>query len=197
MTELLLIRHGETHWNRVGRFQGQIDVPLSDGGREQAAALAEILRVVPLRIIYTSDLRRARETAEAVAATTGAPIVEDRRLREIRLGRWEGLTVDEIRAGDGEALDRFRQNPATSRAPDGESVPDVQRRVLAALEDILQSYPEGQVAIVSHGLALAALKVSLLGEDLDSVWQREPANAAVEVFQAEPGIHVDTEGGPG
>ena len=196
MTELLLIRHGETHWNRVGRFQGQMDVPLSDGGREQAAALAEILRVVPLRVIYTSDLRRARETAEAVAAATRAPIVEDRRLREIRLGRWEGLTLDEIRAGDGEALDRFRQNPATSRAPDGESVPEVQRRVLAALEDILRSFPEGQVAIVSHGLALAALKVSLLGQDLDSVWQREPANAAVEVFHAAPGVHVEIEGGP-
>jgi len=173
-----------------------MDVPLSDGGREQAAALAEILRVVPLRVIYTSDLRRARETAEAVATATRAPIVEDRRLREIRLGRWEGLTLDEIRSGDGEALDRFRQNPATSRAPDGESVPEVQRRVLAALEDILRSFPEGQVAIVSHGLALAALKVSLLGQDLDSVWQREPANAAVEVFHAAPGVHVKIEGGP-
>jgi len=196
MTELHLIRHGETHWNRIGRYQGQIDVPLSDGGRGQAAALAEILRVVPLQVIYTSDLRRARETAEAVAAATGAPLRQDPRLREIRLGRWEGLTLDEIRAQDGEALDDFRRNPATARAPEGESVPEVLERVRAALEDILQAYPEGPVAIVSHGLALAALELSLLGQSLDTVWLREPANAAVEVFQAYPGNQVDVKGGP-
>jgi alpha-ribazole phosphatase len=191
VTELHLIRHGETEWNRLGRYQGQIDVPLSDGGRDQAAALAEILRVVPLRVIYSSDLRRARQTAEAVARTTGAPVREDGRLREIRLGRWEGLTLDEIRSQDGQALEAFRRDPATARAPEGESVSEVQRRVLEALDDILRAFPEGPVAIVSHGLALAALKVSLLGQELETVWQREPANAAVEVFQTSPGIHTE------
>jgi broad specificity phosphatase PhoE len=117
-------------------------------------------------------------------------------LREIRLGRWEGLTLDEIRSQDGQALEAFRRDPATARAPEGESVPEVQRRVLAALDDILRAFPEGPVAIVSHGLALAALKVSLLGQELETVWQREPANAAVEVFQASPGIHTEIRGGP-
>jgi broad specificity phosphatase PhoE len=196
VTELVLIRHGETDWNLESRWQGQTDVPLNPTGLGQALAAAERLRGMKLEAIYTSDLQRARQTAEAVAAVTGAPLRQDPRLREIRLGRWEGLTLDEIHAQDGEALGDFRRNPATARAPEGESVPEVLQRVRAALEDILQAFPEGPVAIVSHGLALAALKLSLLGQSLDTVWLREPANAAVEVFQAYPGNQVDVKGGP-
>jgi broad specificity phosphatase PhoE len=183
VTELLLIRHGETDWNRDGRWQGQLDVPLNAHGLEQAAALAEALSIEPLDAIFTSDLRRARQTAEVLAAATGASVVEDRRLREIHLGRWQGLTQMEISLGQDEALDRFRANPADAPPPEGETVLDVQRRMQAAVVDVLQTHPHGRVAIVSHGLALAALKASLLGLGFDTGWQRESANAEAEVFR--------------
>ena len=195
MTELLLIRHGETDWNRELRWQGQTDVPLNQSGLEQARAVAESLRGTRVDAIFTSDLKRARQTSDAVAAATGARVHEDRRLREIRLGTWEGMSFDEIRARDGEALDRFRADPIGSRAPGGESVPEVRQRVVASLRAIQRAFPEGRVAIVSHGLALAVLKVTLLELPLETVWQHEPANAAVEVFEGQPSAGREPEGG--
>ena len=195
MTELVLIRHGETDWNRELRWQGQTDVPLNSTGMRQAQAAAEGLRGTKLEAIYSSDLQRARQTAEAVAAATGAYVRQDRRLREIGLGDWEGMTFDEIHRRDGGALDLFRGDPVNSRAPGGESVPEVRRRVLACLQDILRAFPRGSVAVVSHGLALAVVKVLLLGLPLETVWQHEPANAAVEVYLSPPGLGANGEGG--
>jgi len=195
MTELVLIRHGETDWNREARWQGQSDVPLNSTGIRQAQVAAEGLRGTRLEAIYTSDLQRARQTAEAVAAATGAYVRQDRRLREIGLGDWEGMTFDEIHRRDGGALDLFRGDPVNSRAPGGESVPEVRRRVLTCLQDILRAFPRGSVAVVSHGLALAVVKVLLLGLPLETVWQHEPANAAVEVYPSPPGLGADGEGG--
>jgi len=197
VTELVLIRHGETDWNREMRWQGQTDVPLNPTGVRQAKAAAESLRGTKLDAIYTSDLERARQTAEAVAAATGARVRSDRRLREIQLGAWEGMSFDDIRARDGAALDHFRADPVGIRAPGGESVPEVRRRVLACLRDIQRAFPEGRVAVVSHGLALAVLKVFLLDLPLETVWRHEPANAAIEVYQAPPGIGADGKGGAG
>ncbi len=185
MTRLILIRHGQTEWNRSGRWQGQTDVPLNPEGRRQARQLAEQLRQERFDTIYTSDLGRARETAQALAEVTGAPLIEDARLREINLGTWEGLLFDEIRRRDGDRLDRFRSQPAGERAPGGEGVLDVQDRSLAALEEIVRRHPRGSVALVSHGLTLAVLKIHLMGLPLDSVWDVEPDNAVPEEYHWE------------
>jgi broad specificity phosphatase PhoE len=159
--------------------------------------LADRLAGTPVDAIYSSDLKRARQTAEAVAAVVGSSIRDDKRLREIQLGAWEGMTFDEIRAQDGSALDEFRAHPSSARVPGGESVPEVQRRVMQALSDIVRAHPDGRVAVVSHGLALAAIKVTLSGLPLDTVWNHEPENAAVEVFQLAPGTAAALKGGPG
>lgn len=186
MTTLWLIRHGVTDWNREGRWQGQRDVPLNDEGRRQARQAAERLRDQPLEAIYTSDLSRARETAAVLSEATGAPLVEDPRLREIHLGAWEGLSFDDIRQSYGDRLDRFRARPHKERAPGGESVPDVQHRVLGALEEVVDRHPHGEVALVSHGLALAVIKTRLLGLPLQKVWDVEPANAEPEAYHWGP-----------
>lgn len=185
MTRLVLVRHGETDWNRQGRWQGQSDTPLNDTGRAQAAAMAESQRGLPLAAIYSSDLRRATETAAALAAVSGAPIHRDPRLREISLGAWEGMLFDDIRRRDGDQLDRLRREPARGRAPGGESPAEVLNRVRAVLADIARDHPADRVAVVSHGLALAALKVHLLGLPLDLVWDHEPANATPEEYDLE------------
>jgi broad specificity phosphatase PhoE len=197
VTELVLIRHGETDWNLESRWQGQTDIPLNPTGLRQALAAAERLRGTKLEAIYTSDLQRARQTAEAVAAVTGAELRPDRRLREIHLGAWEGRTLDDIRRREGPALDRFRADPIRTRAPGGEGVPEVRRRVVACLQDIVRAFPQGRVAVVSHGLALAVAKVVLLGLPLETVWQHEPANAAVEVIPSPPAFGVGGQGGQG
>src|SRR5204862_6778501 len=98
VTTLILARHGETDWNRDGRFQGHADPPLNDRGREQARALASELAGDVLDAVYTSDLLRAHETAQIVAATKGLSVVVDPDLRERDVGEWSGLTLPEIEA---------------------------------------------------------------------------------------------------
>jgi broad specificity phosphatase PhoE len=140
MTTLLLARHGETDWNREGRWQGWADPPLNELGRDQARALAEQLRGEPFDAVYASDLRRARETAEIVAAPHGVPVVLERDLREIDLGSWSGLTRKEIK-------ERF---PDGSR-PDGETHDQLAARVRAAVIRLAREHRDGRVLIVSHG----------------------------------------------
>jgi probable phosphoglycerate mutase len=155
MIRLLLIRHGETDWNREVRWQGQTDIPLNPTGRAQARALARSMSGQDLDAVYSSDLLRAAQTAEAVAEATGARLILDLRLREIDLGEWQGMLSDEIRSRDGAQVDLFFRDP------------------------------QARVAIVSHGSALAALKTRFLGLPLEAAWQQEPANSAAEEYELE------------
>jgi broad specificity phosphatase PhoE len=155
MTTLLLARHGETDWNRELRIQGSSDIALNELGREQAAALAEELADVELDAVYSSDLARARATAEAVAATHGLDVRLDPRLRERSFGSWEGLTREDI-----------AEFPEGSRH-DGESDAEVRARVLEAIEEISRMHPGEQVLVVSHGGALNTLWHHALGERVE------------------------------
>ncbi len=180
MTELLLIRHGQTDWNLEGRYTGQTDVPLNAKGISQAKTLARRLANEPLEAIYTSDLSRARQTAELLAQATMAPLVVDRRLREIDQGQWEGLLFDEIRSRFHEAWKRRVNHPLEVAPPGGETVGDIRRRVLEALEEILHAHPLDTVAIVAHGLALAIIKVHLNQQAIQTVWDHIPDNVEPE-----------------
>ncbi len=146
MTTVLLARHGETDWNREGRWQGWADPPLNSTGREQAAVLARQLRETPFDAVYSSDLRRAHETAELVAAPHGVPVITEPGLREIDVGSWSGLTRDEI-------AERF---PGGER-PDGETREQHAARVLAAVERIARANAGRRILIVTHGGTLRAL----------------------------------------
>jgi broad specificity phosphatase PhoE len=156
VTTFLLARHGETDWNRQLRIQGSSDVELNELGREQARVLAKELADVELDAIYASDLSRARDTAEAVAATKDLPVHLDPRLRERAFGSWEGLTREDIE-------ERFRPEDR----PDGETDEEVRARVLAAIEDIASEHPGEQVLVVSHGGALNALWHHAVGERIE------------------------------
>jgi probable phosphoglycerate mutase len=146
MTTLLLARHGETDWNREGRWQGWADPPLNATGRAQAQALAEQLRDTPFDAVYSSDLRRAHETAEIVAAPHDVPVVADPGLREIDVGSWSGLTRKEIEQ-------RF---PDGTR-PDGETRDEHAARVLGAVERIARENPGLRILVVTHGGTMRAL----------------------------------------
>jgi broad specificity phosphatase PhoE len=148
MTELLLVRHGETDWNADGRLQGQTDRPLSDFGRRQARELAEALQGEQLQAIYSSDLARARETAEIVADRLELPVVLDPDLREKDWGTWEGLT----------AVERDRVEFV------GESTVAHQERTLRALKRISERHPgAGRVLVVTHGGSMRRVQTAVLG----------------------------------
>jgi alpha-ribazole phosphatase len=180
MTRLVLVRHGQTDWNVEGRYQGQADPPLNEVGRAQVRALAERLAGRAIEAIYGSDLQRARETAHIIAQTLRLPLRIDPRLREVKLGEWEGRLVQEIRAGYPEAWEARRRDPVHARPPGGETAAEVAARVRAAADDIARQHPVGPVLVVSHGLALATLVVSARGPGLDRVYDYVPDNGQLE-----------------
>lgn len=154
---ILLARHGETADNRDRRFQGQKDVPLNDTGREQARALAEAARGEGLVALYTSPLSRARETAEIVGAELGLEPRPDDRLKEVDVGDWEGRLKDDIAREDPDGWAAFGRGGEEWRFPGGESLPQQQKRVIAALVDITQAGDLPALVVCHRGVIRAAL----------------------------------------
>ncbi|HEY4349353.1 MAG TPA: histidine phosphatase family protein [Gaiellaceae bacterium] len=154
MTTLLLARHGQTAWNLERRWQGHADPPLNDTGLAQARALADALGDAGIDAIYSSDLLRARQTAEIVGARVGLEVDVDERLREVDVGEWSGLTTAEVslRYPDGH---RRRLSGGTGWKQ-GESYEALSARVVVALDDIAARHPAERVLVVTHGGALRA-----------------------------------------
>ena len=177
MTRLCLIRHGQTGWNLEGRYQGQSNVPLNEKGRDQARTLARQLPGQHFTAIYTSDLQRAKETAEIITEFVHLPITPEPRLREIDQGEWEGQLVEVIKARYTELWQQHTVDPAGIRPPGGETVQEVAIRVHAALDDIVRLHPSGCVLIVSHGLAIATIICKVQGIPLGQAYSVIPDNA--------------------
>jgi broad specificity phosphatase PhoE len=178
MTRLVLIRHGETDWNRQGRWQGQADVPLNAVGLAQAARLAEVLAggVMRLDAIYSSDLQRACQTAEALAVAFGLPVHLDPRLREIHQGEWQGLLVSEIEARYQRLFHLRLQDPWSVAPPGGETAAAVRRRVAQALSEIAARRPNQTVAIVAHGFVVAVARTIAGEAEPVDIWKLVPEN---------------------
>jgi broad specificity phosphatase PhoE len=153
VTTLILARHGETDWNRDGIWQGHGDPSLNDLGRRQAAELAERLAAVELAALYSSDLRRAYETAEIVAAVKGLDITADPDLREMDVGSWSGLTSEEIAT-------RFPE----MTHHDGEVREAFDTRALGVLRRIAGAHEGSSVLVVTHGGVIRALDRHVDGE---------------------------------
>jgi broad specificity phosphatase PhoE len=164
VTKIHLVRHGETDWNRELRWQGQSDVPLNARGREQARALGASLTNVPLAAIYSSDLRRAAETAEIVAEQLQLPLRVDAALREIDVGSWQGLTLTQLRVRVPEAVTRWEETGERGW-DEGESHDDMLRRVVEAIRSIAVRHSDEEVLVVSHGGPIGALKALAAGLD--------------------------------
>jgi broad specificity phosphatase PhoE len=172
VTTLLLARHGETDWNRARRWQGHADRPLTERGRAQAGALADRLVEIALDAVYSSDLRRAVDTAAAVAEAQGLEVVELRDLREVSVGSWQGLTRDEAEA---KFPDGFRRWLAGGTGwDDGETYAQMTSRVLAAVAQIAGDHDRGRVLIVSHGGPIRAIHAAALGLDVEAYRRIRP-----------------------
>ena len=162
MTTLLLVRHGETDWNRDGRWQGHSDTHLNDLGREQARRLAGDLHDVD--VVYSSDLARAKETAEILAGELGLPVRLDARLRERSFGAWEGMTAAEIEAAFAEAHGRWLAGEGAG-ADDAEAFDAFGARVISFLGDVLERHPDETVLVVAHGGSIRVVHALASGLD--------------------------------
>jgi glucosyl-3-phosphoglycerate phosphatase len=169
-----MLRHGQTEFNAGSRMQGQLDTHLSELGRQQAVAAAEVLGKRHPLLIVSSDLSRAYDTAVVLGERTGSRVVVDERLRETHLGDWQGMTHSEVDAAAPGARIEWR-NDATWAPAGGESRVDVARRGLPVVAELIESQPnwgtdqpDRPVVLVAHGGLIAALTAKILGLPVDN-----------------------------
>ena len=181
---LLLVRHGETDWNRQGRFQGQIDIPLNANGQGQAAAAGRFLAGVSLQRAYTSSMARPRQTAEAILRShPGVPLTSVSALVEIGHGEWEGRLEQEIAEGWPELLAAWKVAPDTVQMPGGETIQDVWERSLAGWQTIAASLdPEETALVVAHDAVNKTILCALLGLGPADIWAVKQGNGGVTVI---------------
>ena len=172
MATLLLARHGQSDWNAARRWQGFADRRLTEKGRAQAVELAERLADIALDAVYSSDLRRARETAEAVARAQGLEVQTDPRLREVNVGSWEGLTREEAEQRFPEGFRRWRAGG--TGWDDGETYGEMSARVVAAVDEIARRHDPGRVLIVAHGGPIRAMHAAALGLEVEAYRRIRP-----------------------
>ena len=187
MTTVYLARHGESDWNVERRWQGHADRPLTERGREQARGLAARLEGVELDAVYASDLRRAWETAGAVASSQGLDVVRLPELREVDVGSWSGFTRDECAERFPDAFARWQAGG--SGWDDGESYEAMGDRIVAAIRRIASEHPDGAVLVVSHGGPIRAVHAHALGVDIATHRRTGPVepNARLSTVTVEDG----------
>lgn len=162
MTRLLIWRHGRTRWNADGRFQGQSDVELDETGREQALAAARVLATLGPDSIVASDLRRAADTAAALADLTGLPVHTDARLRERHFGEWQGMSGTQVAQVHPEAYAAWRRGDP-SPGCGIEHIDDAAKRVAAGVADAVARVEGGTVVVATHGGSAKYALGELLG----------------------------------
>jgi len=187
MATILLARHGETDWNAERRWQGHTDRPLNERGRGQAGALAERLEETSLEAVWSSDLRRARDTATVVAERQGVGLKTTADLREVNVGAWAGLTRSEAETRFPEAFAQWKAGFVGWE--DGETYEELSERVVRALLRIAEEHPTRPVLVVSHGGCIRAIHAAALGLDVHLYRRLRPVepNARLSAVCVEDG----------
>ena len=186
-TELVLMRHGETEWNRSGRMQGTLDSRLTKQGLAQAEALAEVLADEPIASIYASDLGRTQATAAPIARRLAREVHLHPGLRERHYGELQGLTWAEVETRFPQAYRRFNARDPHYRPPGGESMIEFRERVLAAIHEIVDRHAGSRVAVVSHGGAVGAIYRFVREMPLDAKRDYPLWNASINRFRVVDG----------
>jgi len=170
-TRILLIRHGQTEWNRQRIFRGRADIPLSEAGLQQAEALANRLAGEPVSAIYSSPLKRAYVTAEHLAARCRAALRPVERFTDISYGEWEGQHYQQVERAYPELYAGWQTEPHLVRPPGGETLAEVRQRAAAALDQVIAQHPVCTVAVVSHRAVNKVLLSMALGLGDDGFWR--------------------------
>ena len=180
MKTLYIVRHGETDWNKMGKYQGITDVPLNENGLAQAKACGEALSHVHFDRILSSDLSRALVTAESIRRNRSIPISTDKRLRELNFGDWEALLFSEIEERWPGLIDEMYLKPHIVRVPNGESFKELQERAWAGLEEFISANDEEETLLITcHGGTIRTLLCKLLDISISHCWNFSQGNTAI------------------
>jgi 2,3-bisphosphoglycerate-dependent phosphoglycerate mutase len=178
-----LVRHGVTEWNSSGRLQGQTDIPLSEAGREEGRLTAKRLTGVPFVAAYTSDLVRAKETADLVLQGQDVSLFLTPELRELDYGEWEGRTFKWIEEGNPSgSIQNIAKDPDFA-PPGGESTAQLCDRVMGMANRLMDAHGDDDLLVVGHGGSLRALAVGMLGLSAVSLWRMGTSTASVSILR--------------
>jgi len=184
MTTVLLVRHGQTAWNREQRFRGQVEVPLDETGLLQAAALGERIAATWRPVaIYASPLQRTLQTAASVAQACKLDVIPHAGLVDINFGACTGLSEAEFATRYPQLATAWYTRPHTVHFPQGESLADVARRVASLLDEVVAQHPEHTVVLVTHLVVCRVLLCHFLGLDISHFWEFEPAPASISTLE--------------
>lgn len=183
MTEIILVRHGQTPWNKDKIFRGTVDIPLNDTGREEARLAGEWLKGETLHAAYTSPLSRSRDTAEAIARPHGLAVADLPGLGDLNYGDWQGLPLSEVKVKYADLYRQWETAPHTVRFPKGETLDEVRARALAGVEEVVQRHP-GQVVLLSaHRAVNKVLIAAIIGLDNSHFWRIGQDTTAINRFR--------------
>ena len=180
---LILVRHGQTDWNVNGRYMGWTDEPLNEEGLRQAERLGRRLERWPIGAVYSSPLKRALSTAEAIAGLHSVLVQTVEDLGEMRIGAWEGMFAGHIAARYPELWKTWRTNPGDFRMPGGESLGEVRERVVRAFGEMMGKSEGKTVLAVTHDVVVRLLAAHCLGVSADIYRQVEVGNASITVME--------------
>jgi broad specificity phosphatase PhoE len=186
----VLVRHGQSTWNREHRIQGQLDPPLSPEGLRQAQLLGHRLALRPFAGFYASDLERAFETAEAIGASIGQTPTPEPSLREIFLGDWEGLTTSEIAERFPQAWAAWVEKPDWDVVPGGEGAARFEARIAVAIDDIVERHPHADVLVVTHGGVIQVALHRVVGRASHGLFPFRIQNASISLIEKRNGRTV-------
>jgi len=192
MTVIILIRHGETDWNREQVFRGRIDVALNEVGVTQARAVQESLKDTEIDGIYSSPLSRAFETATIVGENRNVAVRGEEGFIDIDFGAWQGLSHQKVKEEYKDLYETWLAQPDLVTFPDGESLKEVRIRSMESLEEVIKNNPEKTLALVSHRVVLKVLLCTILGLELSRFWYLRQDTCAINRVEYKDGSYFLT-----
>ncbi len=185
---LILVRHGETEWNRGGRFQGQSSVGLNQRGLAQARQTADALVPMKPSVLYSSPLPRTLSTAQEISRKLSLPVAPLEGIKEVNLGELEGITGEEMRSRYPQIYSAWREDPSDVVFPGGESMRQLQERAWQAVEGIERAHPEEVIVAVSHNFAIRTVMCRFLGLPLSQFHVLRVDLGSISILQSRPGF---------
>src|SRR6056297_444566 len=178
-TEIVLVRHSETEWNKNSRYQGVMDVDLNEKGQKQAQQLYEFLKDEEFDTIYSSTLKRAYETIQDIAKYQNKEVITIADLMEIDFGKWEGLTFSEIEKDYPDLAKKWAKDPTCCKPPEGEHIKEVEQRVGKTIDKIVDDNPDQKILIATHGGIVRIVFAYLLDLPLSRIFSIEVENVSI------------------
>lgn len=183
LAKVIFVRHGQTAWNDLGIYQGHTDIPLNEVGLEQGAKVAQRLKNENISAVYSSDLLRAKQTAELIAKEHNLPVTTLPEFREINFGIWEGKSFKEINEKYPEMLKIWLTEPQDLKIPQGETFTEMISRAWPALTKLLVNHNNETIVIVAHGGTIGALLCNILDMSLRNLWRIKQGNTGITIVE--------------